>query len=91
MFRCLWVTFFVIFAVCSFREKDSRSLGRHAWRCGEKLKNGETEESAGESNEGSQNKAPCHVQQMTLAIAAIGATVLKLNADVEKPVTVLVV
>ena len=35
---------FVVFLVCSFCGQDFKSLGRHAWRCKEKLKTAEKAE-----------------------------------------------
>ena len=37
MFRSLVYSFFAIFVICSFCGNEFRSLGRHTWRCKEKL------------------------------------------------------
>ena len=37
MFRNGFVAFFMLFVVCSFCGKDFKSLGRHTWRCKDKL------------------------------------------------------
>ena len=44
MFRNGFVAFFVVFVVCSFCGQDFKSLGRHTWRCKEKLKTAEKAE-----------------------------------------------
>ena len=45
MFRSLLCSFFAIFVICSFCGKEFQSLGRHSWRCKEKLKDSEKDQS----------------------------------------------
>ena len=52
MFRSLVYSFFAIFVVCSFCGNEFRSLGRHSWRCKEKLKSSENDDSS--RNKGSR-------------------------------------
>ena len=44
MFRLMFYSFFTIFVMCSFCGKEFRSLGRDSWRCKEKIKRSDNEQ-----------------------------------------------
>ena len=38
MFRCSLISCLIVFVICSYCGKDFKSLGRHIWRCKDKVK-----------------------------------------------------
>jgi len=54
MFCFMFYSIFAIFVVCSFCGKDFRASGWHSWRCKEKLKKDENEQT--NRTKGSQNQ-----------------------------------
>ena len=86
MFCSLLYSFFAIFVICSFCGKEFQSLGRHSWRCKEKLKDSDKDQS--NRSKGSR-KGKMSNNNEDDCVASI--TVYRLNVRVGKPVTVCAV
>ena len=50
MFRSSLISFLIVFVVCSFCGRDFKSLGRHAWRCKDKVKTSSKDENTTSDN-----------------------------------------
>ena len=89
IFRYRLASLLALLVVCSFCGIDFKSLGRHTWRCDEKLR---SEDKKGSINPIETRRTHVMHQFQSLSrVTTISVIVKVLNVDVERPVTVCVV